>query len=84
MRTKHSKFNSEDSKYAYVVLRRGSRPKTESDHATAIDNSTATAEDDFSKIAYTWPRLIQPPLKKHGHVVMDVCAKEGKPTKKML
>ncbi|KAI9496757.1 mitochondrial small ribosomal subunit Rsm22-domain-containing protein [Zychaea mexicana] len=65
MKTKHSKFNLEDSKYAYVVLRRGSRSKAESSH------------DDLPEAAYTWPRLIQPPLKKHGHVVMDVCAKEG-------
>ncbi|KAI8139793.1 mitochondrial small ribosomal subunit Rsm22-domain-containing protein [Fennellomyces sp. T-0311] len=63
MKTKHSKFNSEDSKYAYVVLRRGSRPNAESGHV--------------SDAAYTWPRLVQPPLKKHGHVVMDTCTKEG-------
>ncbi|KAG2223733.1 hypothetical protein INT45_003457 [Circinella minor] len=77
MKTKHSKFNSEDSKYAYVVLRRGPRPKTESSHAAVVDDTTVTIENDFSKIAYTWPRLIQPPLKKHGHVVMDVCANQG-------
>ncbi|KAI8644418.1 mitochondrial small ribosomal subunit Rsm22-domain-containing protein [Parasitella parasitica] len=62
MKTKHSKSNAEDSKYSYVVLRRGNRPKA----ATTIEEQ-----------AYQWPRLIQPPLKKNGHVVMDVCSKEG-------
>lgn len=64
MKTKHSKFNTEDSKYSYVVLRRGSRPTA---------GPTATMEEK----AYAWPRLIQPALKKNGHVVMDVCSKEG-------
>lgn len=61
MKTKHSKFNTEDSKYSYVVLRRGNRP------------TKSTMEEQ----AYQWPRLIQPALKKNGHVVMDVCSKEG-------
>lgn len=63
MRTKHSKFNTEDSKYSYVVIRRGIRP-----------------QNDFSSLekqAYHWPRLIQPPLKKNGHVVMDICSTSG-------
>lgn len=64
MKTKHSKSNSEDAKYSYVVLRRGQRPKvTEGDHASE---------------AYTWSRLVQAPMKKQGHVIMDVCTKEGK------
>ncbi|KAI7905856.1 mitochondrial small ribosomal subunit Rsm22-domain-containing protein [Cokeromyces recurvatus] len=62
MKTKHSKSNTEDAKYSYVVLRRGKRP---------VGNNTMETE------AYHWPRLIQPPLKRNGHVVMDVCSKEG-------
>ncbi|KAI9475794.1 MAG: mitochondrial small ribosomal subunit Rsm22-domain-containing protein [Benjaminiella poitrasii] len=62
MKTKHSKLNTEDAKYSYVVLRKGPRP-----------NKDQTMESE----AYRWPRLIQPPLKKNGHVVMDVCSKEG-------
>ena len=27
--------------------------------------------------AYSWPRLVAPPLKRSGHVVMDVCAATG-------
>ncbi|KAG2203927.1 hypothetical protein INT47_007510 [Mucor saturninus] len=62
MKTKHSKFNTEDSKYSYVVLRRGHRPAK----STSIENQ-----------AYHWPRLIQPPLKKNGHIVMDTCSTNG-------
>ncbi|KAI7880515.1 Rsm22-domain-containing protein [Lichtheimia hyalospora FSU 10163] len=63
MKTKHSKSNAEDAKYSYVVLRRGERPKaTEGDHASE---------------AYTWSRLVQAPMKKQGHVIMDVCTNEG-------
>lgn len=62
MKTKHSKHNAEDSKYSYVVIRRGKRPAT---------------DDIMENQSYEWPRIIQPPLKKNGHVVMDVCSKEG-------
>ncbi|KAI8996926.1 mitochondrial small ribosomal subunit Rsm22-domain-containing protein [Pilobolus umbonatus] len=62
MKTKHSKFNAEDSMYSYVVLRKGSRP---------------LMDDTMETQAYQWPRLIQPPLKRNGHVVMDVCSTNG-------
>ncbi|KAI9361011.1 mitochondrial small ribosomal subunit Rsm22-domain-containing protein [Pilaira anomala] len=62
MKTKHSKFNTEDAKYSYVVLRKGTRP---------------TKSDSLESQAYHWPRLIQPPLKKNGHIVMDTCSTNG-------
>jgi ribosomal protein RSM22 (predicted rRNA methylase) len=27
--------------------------------------------------AYHWPRLISPPLKRGGHVILDVCSSSG-------
>ncbi|PPQ76992.1 hypothetical protein CVT25_014809 [Psilocybe cyanescens] len=30
------------------------------------------------KEAYNWPRLVFPPLKKPGHIILDSCTKEGK------
>ncbi|KAI9250335.1 mitochondrial small ribosomal subunit Rsm22-domain-containing protein [Sporodiniella umbellata] len=62
MKTKHSKTNTEDSKYSYVVFRKGPRP---------------SSPEKMEEKAYQWPRLIQPPLKKNKHVVMDTCSKEG-------
>ncbi|KAI9027193.1 mitochondrial small ribosomal subunit Rsm22-domain-containing protein [Phycomyces nitens] len=65
MKTKHSKFNTEDAKYSYVVLRRGERPLAEKSDAP------------LETLAFSWPRLIQPPLKNKGHVVMDLCVQNG-------
>jgi ribosomal protein RSM22 (predicted rRNA methylase) len=31
----------------------------------------------FEMEAYHWPRLINPPLKRGGHVIMDVCSSSG-------
>ncbi|KAI7872960.1 mitochondrial small ribosomal subunit Rsm22-domain-containing protein [Spinellus fusiger] len=67
MKTKHSKFNTEDAKYSYVVLRKGPRPTS----------ATDSEHTGFSEAAYAWPRLIQPPLKNKGHVVMDLCVEKG-------
>jgi hypothetical protein len=27
--------------------------------------------------AYSWPRLVFPPLKKSGHIILDSCTAEG-------
>ncbi|KAI8975497.1 mitochondrial small ribosomal subunit Rsm22-domain-containing protein [Mycotypha africana] len=67
MKTKHSKSNKEDIKYSYVILRRGPRPTV-----------TSEGNDQNMEVqAYSWPRLIQPPIKKKGHVIMDIFAKTG-------
>ncbi|KAG1048462.1 hypothetical protein G6F43_009146 [Rhizopus delemar] len=63
MKTKHSKMNTEDAKYSYVVFRKGPRPSAK--------------EGSLETQAYNWSRLVQPPLKKNKHVVMDTCSKEG-------
>ncbi|KAI8366658.1 mitochondrial small ribosomal subunit Rsm22-domain-containing protein [Radiomyces spectabilis] len=64
MRTKHSKLNTEDATYSYCIMRRGPRPQP-------------TEESSLEMQAYNWPRLIQPPLKRKGHVVMDISAANG-------
>ena len=66
MKTKHSKINIEDAKYSYVILRKGPRPV-----------STSANQEDLETEAYTWPRIVTPPLKKNKHVVMDVCTSSG-------
>ncbi|OLL22862.1 Rsm22-cox11 tandem protein 2, mitochondrial [Neolecta irregularis DAH-3] len=55
-----SKSNTEDIKYSYLVLQKGkSRPP-------------ADTESILSQ-AYHWPRILSPPLKRKGHVTMDIC-----------
>jgi len=65
----------------------GGNPQTSSTHVVAIAQSEKTMEShdrDTEEIenlmkaeAFHWPRLILPPLKKSGHVVMDVCGPSG-------
>lgn len=40
-------------------------------------HSPAEMETLIMTEAFHWPRLISPPLKKSGHVVMDVCSPSG-------
>jgi len=40
-------------------------------------HSAAEMESLIKAEAFHWPRLISPPLKKSGHVVMDVCSPSG-------
>lgn len=35
-------------------------------------------DDKLRQEAYSWPRLVFPPLKNGGHVILDVCANHGK------
>ncbi|PIA18546.1 Rsm22-domain-containing protein, partial [Coemansia reversa NRRL 1564] len=64
MLTKHSKSNLEDRHYSYVIMRRGPRPEK-------------TSVEQLSKEAYNWSRIMLPPIKRKGHVVLDVCSNDG-------
>ncbi|PPQ72470.1 hypothetical protein CVT24_003094 [Panaeolus cyanescens] len=35
-------------------------------------------EEQLRQEAYHWPRLVFPPLKKSGHIILDSCTAEGK------
>jgi len=35
-------------------------------------------KEELRQEAYSWPRLIFPPLKKSGHIILDACTPEGK------
>lgn len=127
-KTKHSKENYEDSKYTYVILRRGPRPLFNSSPVPSpslISTSTTTSTpippdhsviqpqlsgfasdaqgstdplaakrtkykkppppppvtydnpEDMFAASHSWSRIVIPPLKKDGHVVMDTCAANG-------
>ncbi|KAF9432282.1 37S ribosomal protein S22 [Entomortierella beljakovae] len=108
-KTKHSKENYEDSKYSYVVLRKGARPvhiplsipKTKTSPQITPVESTAEESvekpqgkkkfkkppppppvtydnpEDMFAASHAWSRIVVPPLKKDGHVVMDTCASNG-------
>ena len=41
-----------------------------------------TVENDVASTSTTmeWPRMIAPPLKRSGHVILEVCSASGKKT----
>ncbi|KAJ3895786.1 mitochondrial small ribosomal subunit Rsm22-domain-containing protein [Lentinula edodes] len=52
-------------------------------HAVELPNQLRVPLDyelqtELRKEAYSWPRLVFPPLKKSGHIILDACTPEGK------
>ncbi|KAK4056565.1 37S ribosomal protein S22 [Microbotryomycetes sp. JL221] len=85
--TKHTTRGEDDAKFSYVVIRRGSRPGTEAQNAV-VDSEDGTTLDskatsgpgptvDHYSNEMSWPRLVAPPLKRSGHVVLEVCTASG-------
>jgi len=86
-KTKNVRGGHEDVGYSYVVIRRGRRPEVAADlednsadsRDTGADTETPSSLDmRVRREAYSWPRLIFPPMKNSGHVIMDSCTSEGK------
>jgi len=86
-KTKNVRGGHEDVGYSYVVIRRGSRPEVAADleatsarsDSTDVDSENPTSLDEQTrKEAYSWPRLVFPPMKNSGHVILDSCTPEGK------
>lgn len=38
----------------------------------------AELNEALRREAFSWPRLVFPPLKRNGHIIMDSCTAEGK------
>ncbi|KAL0066595.1 37S ribosomal protein S22 [Marasmius tenuissimus] len=59
-------------------------PPVETEHELAdalVASETQTKkelDDTFRQEAFYWPRLVFPPLKKSGHIILDSCTAEGK------
>lgn len=48
--------------------------------AGSSTEESSSVDVDYASLrkeAYSWPRLIAPPIKRSGHVVMDVCSPNG-------
>ena len=41
-------------------------------------NPPVNIEESLRKHAYHWPRLVFPPLKRSGHIILDSCTPSGK------
>lgn len=88
-RAKDVRAGHEDIGYTYVVIKRGQRPvlpTNENDalpkeHSTGDESELISAADSEQRIrleAYNWPRLVFPPLKRSGHIILDACTMEGR------
>ncbi len=51
--------------------------KTAVEHAHEAEADADAVEEGLRAEAYYWPRLVYPPLKRNGHVVMDTCHPSG-------
>ncbi|KAF3490913.1 S-adenosylmethionine-dependent methyltransferase superfamily domain-containing protein [Arthroderma uncinatum] len=81
--------NHEDAEFSYLAVQRGvdlretkgvaqgeiATNAAFAGHENAVDMGETNQEATHS---LSWPRLILPPIKRKGHVSMDVCTPEGK------
>ncbi|KZT72933.1 Rsm22-domain-containing protein [Daedalea quercina L-15889] len=44
----------------------------------AVELAEKDTQEALQLEAYSWPRLVFPPLKKSGHIILDGCTAEGK------
>lgn len=51
--------------------------KTGPESAPEEFESPSNLEEALRSEAYGWPRLVFPPLKKSGHIIIDACTREG-------
>lgn len=47
-------------------------------------SATEDVDEAIRLEAYQWPRLVFPPLKKSGHIILDECTAEGRPFRDLL
>lgn len=86
-RTKHAKDNIEDVGYSYILIRKGGKrpPLPLSQAQGSQANSVGVREEDsiedkaisdrdIVSASYHWSRIILPPLKRHKHILLDVCS----------
>ncbi|BGP15039.1 37S ribosomal protein S22 [Rhodosporidiobolus nylandii] len=89
--TKHTTRGQDDAKFSYVVVRRGQRPlpaspvEHEADTAASADGAVVVHDrsmrepeaplDVGEELAR--PRIVAPPMKRSGHVILEVCSPTG-------
>ncbi|KAJ2589075.1 37S ribosomal protein S22, partial [Coemansia sp. RSA 1804] len=89
MLTKKSKTNVEDLRYTYVIMRRGQRPplpeaiqaREEEEEASAAlrggGRRAPVPRNQLARAAHHWARAVLPPIKRKGHVIVDVVTREA-------
>ncbi|KAI9594799.1 mitochondrial small ribosomal subunit Rsm22-domain-containing protein [Syncephalis fuscata] len=64
IRAKQAKNNFEDTKYSYLIVRKGKRPASLIQPNLSATSTTTATEQNYEMDAYHWPRLINAPLKR--------------------
>ncbi|SCZ98845.1 BZ3500_MvSof-1268-A1-R1_Chr7-1g09291 [Microbotryum saponariae] len=82
--TKHSNQGHEIARFSYVVIKRGTRPSTPPpaplftkdllSTSLVADSSPPAPTTPSTSTRWTWPRIISPPSKRSGHIILDVCS----------
>ncbi|EEB08183.1 cytochrome c oxidase assembly protein COX11 [Schizosaccharomyces japonicus yFS275] len=72
---KYANRSTAYSNFSYCVLRKGKpRPPV---HDYLSTDGLELASDDLPQSFHQWPRIVQPVMKRRGHVAMDVCTSKG-------
>ncbi|KAM0788738.1 hypothetical protein ACM66B_002830 [Microbotryomycetes sp. NB124-2] len=85
--TKHTTRGEDDAKFSYVAVQRGQRPTSvlpeaveivDGDETITLEPAVAPPQVSEEKEAeMLWPRLVAPPMKRSGHVILEVCTSGG-------
>lgn len=71
--------NQGEVEFSYVAIRRGLPKPDQTTGKEAVERAFAGYQDsDVKPDMQTLPRLVLPPLKRKGHVTLDLCTPEGK------
>ncbi|CAB57323.2 Rsm22-cox11 tandem protein 1, mitochondrial [Schizosaccharomyces pombe] len=71
--------SSDRSHYSYVVIQKGiTRPLNNTTQRFKNDEDLLENVNVTSPTLKNWPRIIRPPLKRDGHVIIDVCDSDAR------
>ena len=68
-------LNHEDEKFSYLIIRRGPRPTKP--EPPRPPRPTLPSKEELTAAAFHWPRLVRQPLRRTGHVILDMCSPSG-------
>ncbi|SCV70859.1 BQ2448_3621 [Microbotryum intermedium] len=81
--TKHSTQGQEIARFSYIVIKRGSRPCSPPPSSLISKDFLSTSlrvnpppplATPSTSTRWTWPRILSPPSKRSGHIILDVCS----------
>ncbi|EPY50883.1 fusion cytochrome c oxidase assembly protein [Schizosaccharomyces cryophilus OY26] len=61
------------SNFSYVVLQKGVARQLDTYKAIQNEQDLLRTDFELNPSPINWPRIIRSPLKRHGHVIVDVC-----------